>query len=177
MAETSRLLHLARHNVRSVRRTAGLFPRAEATLDMSDRFKTHSMRGLRGKRRAQAAGTEKDELLVRGKYRLVIRALRIDPEFQHAARAMKGARDAAVAMQFAYIADIDENDVIAAGELHSLFDRQRLDFALSRLAQGLVSDGDGLGRNRDVDGAAFDQLRIGGLVDCLLYTSPSPRDS
>src|SRR5665647_1258294 len=91
-----RLLGLARHRFRRFDRTAGLFPGAEATLDMGDRLQPHALRGLRGKRRAQAAGAEEHEFLVLREGRLVIGALRIDPEFQHAARAMEGARHPAL---------------------------------------------------------------------------------
>ena len=73
-----------------------------------------------------------------GENRLVIRAFRIDPEFQHAARAMEGARHLALALQFADVADIDQHDVVAAGELDGVLGRQGLDLAFGGLAQGFV---------------------------------------
>src|SRR5579885_152225 len=140
----SRLLALARHRIRRLDRTAGLLPGAEAALDMRNRLEPHALRGLRGKRRAQAPGAEKHELLVRGEYRLVIGAWRVDPEFEHAARAMEGARHPALACQFADVADIDQHSIVAAGKLDRRFDRQRLDLAFGGFDQGLIAGGNGL---------------------------------
>ena len=119
-------------------------PGAEAALDMGDRLEPHALGGLRGQRRAQAAGAEEHEALVLREHRLVVGALRIDPEFQHAARAMEGAGHLALALQFADVADIDQHDVVAAGELDRLLDRQGLDLAFGGLDQGFVAGGDGL---------------------------------
>ena len=81
-----------------------------------------------GERRAQAAGAEEHEALVLGEDRLVVGAFRIDPELQHAARAMKRTGDLALALQLARIADIDgvsmraEHAEIAAGIERVVFD-------------------------------------------------------
>src|SRR6185312_10179118 len=96
---------------------AGLRPSRKTARDMSDRFEAHVLRRLRGQRRAQSAAAEEDELLVLRKLRLVIRACRVDPEFQHAARAMEGAGHAALALQFADVADIDQKRIVAADKL------------------------------------------------------------
>src|ERR1019366_10793497 len=87
----SRLLRLARHDFRRFERTAGLLPGAEATLDMGNGFEPHALGGVRRQRRAQTAGAEEHEALVLREHRFVIGALRVDPELQHAARAVKGA--------------------------------------------------------------------------------------
>jgi hypothetical protein len=57
---------------------------------------------------------------------------------------MEGARHPAVALQFTNVADVDQDDIIAACELDGLLYRHRLDLALGGLAQGLVSGRDGL---------------------------------
>src|SRR6185312_16059588 len=95
---------------RGLDRSPRLLPGAEAALDMGDRLEPHLLGGLRGERRTQAPGAEEQVFLVLGKDRFVVRAAGIDPEFKHAARAMEGARDFAVALQFADVADVDQND-------------------------------------------------------------------
>src|SRR5271168_4644056 len=66
---------------------------------MGDRTKAHALRGLRGERRTPTAAAKEYEAFVFRERRLVIGAFRIDPKFEHAARAMKGAGDAAFALQ------------------------------------------------------------------------------
>src|SRR6185295_8928018 len=83
---------------RRLDRPARLAPGAEAAADMGDRLEPHIFGGERGKRRALAGGTEEHEAPVLGEDRLVILALRVDPEFQHTARTMEGAGHAAVAV-------------------------------------------------------------------------------
>src|SRR5262245_44471245 len=104
----------------SLHRTAGVAPGGKAAADMGDRLQPHVLRGLGGKRRAQAAGTMEDEGLVLLEDRLGIRALRIDPELQHAAGAGEGAGNAAIALDLAGIADVDDDDVAALGGLDRL---------------------------------------------------------
>src|SRR4051794_6646494 len=79
-------------------RPTGVAPGGVAAGDVGDGLEAHVLRGLGGERRAQAAGAMKDELLVLLEHRLRIRALRIDPEFEHAARAGERAGDAAVSL-------------------------------------------------------------------------------
>src|SRR5262245_23119338 len=67
--------------------TARLLPGTEAAPDMRYRFQPHRLRGLSRQRRSHAARTEEHIGLVLGERVLVIGALRVDPEFQHAARA------------------------------------------------------------------------------------------
>src|SRR5947209_2178069 len=85
-------------------RTARLAPRFKAAFDMGDGRQAHVLCGLRGKRRAPTTRAEEDEALVFGEDRLVIRALRIYPEFKHAARDVERARDYALALSLARIA-------------------------------------------------------------------------
>src|SRR5947209_816529 len=79
---------LRRLRLQLLDRPAGFAPGFESALDMRDRREAHALRGLRRQGRAPAAGTEEDKALVLGKDRLVVRALRIDPKLQHAARDM-----------------------------------------------------------------------------------------
>src|SRR4051812_35214492 len=101
---------------RRLDRPAGFLPGAEPAFDMGDRLESHILRGLRRQRRAEAAGAEEHVFLVLREKRLVIGARRVQPEFQHAARAMEGARHLAVALQFAHVPDIDQHDVAAPGK-------------------------------------------------------------
>src|SRR6185295_13583865 len=89
-----------------------------------------------------AGGTEEHEALVLGEDRLVVLALRVDPEFQHTARTMEGAGHAAVAVELANVADVHEHDVAASVQLDGVGRRKRLDLALGGLDQGLDVRGD-----------------------------------
>src|SRR6476620_7402491 len=128
--------------VRRLDRSAGGLPGTEAAGDMRHRFQAHPLRGFRRQRRALPGRAKEYEALVRGEDRLVIFALRIDPEFQHAARTMEGARHPALAMELADVAQIDEDDVVAAMERERIMRGQGLDDALGRFDQGLDVDGD-----------------------------------
>src|ERR1043166_1641460 len=116
--------------LRHIHRSARLLPAAKAASDMGDRLEAHALGGWCGKRGAPAARTEEHELLVRREHRLVVRALRVDPELEHAARAVEGAGHAALAVEFADIAQVDEHDVVAAVELERVLDGQVFDLAL-----------------------------------------------
>src|SRR5215475_8807552 len=97
-----------------VDRAARRLPGAEAAGDMGDRPQAHSLRRLRRQRRALARRAEEYEALVGGEDRLVILALRIDPELEHPARAMEGPGHATLAVELANVAQINEYDVVAA---------------------------------------------------------------
>src|ERR1700754_3804409 len=90
---------------------AGVAPGSKTAAEMRDRLQAHVLRCLGGERRTQAAGAMKDELLVALEDRLGIGALRIDPEFQHAAGAGECAGDLAVPLDLPGIADIDDHHV------------------------------------------------------------------
>jgi hypothetical protein len=57
---------------------------------------------------------------------------------------MESARHPAIALQFANVTDIYQHCVIAAGKFNGSVDRQCLNLALGGIAQGPVSDCDGL---------------------------------
>src|ERR1700733_7111420 len=69
---------------------AGGLPGAEAPRDVGDRLQPHPLCGLRRERRSRTGGAEEHELAVGREDRLVILARRIEPELQHAARAVEG---------------------------------------------------------------------------------------
>src|SRR5215467_1917970 len=80
-------------------RPARVPPSAKAAADMSDRFQSHPLRCLGGERRARTCSAEEHEFLVRREGQLVIFAGRVEPEFQHAARAMKCVGNAPLAVE------------------------------------------------------------------------------
>src|SRR5215211_7741686 len=82
-------------------RAAGVAPGGEAAAHVGDRLQAHVLRGLGRERRTHAAGAVEDEFLVLLEDRLGVGALRIDPEFQHAAGAGERARDLALALDLA----------------------------------------------------------------------------
>src|SRR3954449_12190404 len=98
-------------------RAAGVAPGGEAAAEMRDRFQPHILGGLGGERRAEAAGAMEHEFLVLLEDRLGIGALRIDPEFEHATGAGERAGNAAVALDLAGVADVDDDNVAVLGDL------------------------------------------------------------
>src|SRR5579871_833423 len=102
---------------------------------MRDRRKPHLLRDLGGERRTLGASAEENELLLVREYRLVIGRLRIDPEFQHAARTVKRAGNSAVALKLADVADVDENHVVAAVHGDCLGGRNCFNLAIGVLDQ------------------------------------------
>src|SRR2546421_12612112 len=78
-----------------------------------------------------------DELLVLLEDRFRIGAQRVDPEFQHAAGAGKRARNAAVALDLAGIADIDDPYIIALRGLLCTGCAERLDLGVCLIEQRL----------------------------------------
>jgi hypothetical protein len=87
----------------------------------------------------------KDELLVALKDRLGIGAGRIDPEFQHAARAGERAGNLAVPLDLTGISDIDDHDVIALRGLDRIRSTDGFDLRISLIDQGFDTAVDGLG--------------------------------
>ena len=114
MTEESGAAALALLRLPLLDRTAGVAPGGKAAAHMRDRLQAHVLRGLRGERRAQAAGAVEDEFLVLLEDRLRVRALGIDPELQHAAGAGEGAGNFSVALDLAGVADIDDDDIVCA---------------------------------------------------------------
>jgi hypothetical protein len=126
-------------------RTAGVAPGGESAGHMRNRLQPHVLRGFGRQRRAQSAGTIKDELLVALENRLRIGARRINPEFQHAAGAGERAGDSPLTLDLAGIADIDDHDVIALRGLDGIDRADRLDLRVGLVDQGLDAAMDGLG--------------------------------
>jgi hypothetical protein len=60
---------------------------------------------------------EKHEFFRFGEYRMMVRAFRINPEFEQAARAVKRARDATLALQFPDIPEVDEYNAVGTCQL------------------------------------------------------------
>src|SRR5947207_7184400 len=106
---------------------------------MRDGTETHAMRGLRRERRTPAAGAEKHEALVLREDRLVVGARGVDPEFEHAARTMKRAGHAPLAVKLADVAHVDEGDVVTPVKGNGLVDRQGLDLALGFVDERAVA--------------------------------------
>src|SRR5262249_52857516 len=75
---------------------------------------------------------------------LEVLALRVDPEFEHAPRTMKGSGNTPLARELTDIAQVDENDVAASVQRQRRFDRQGLDFPLGGFDQIADVGGDGL---------------------------------
>src|SRR5581483_7053698 len=90
-------------------RTARLLPGAEPAGNMRNRLEPHFLRGMRSQRRTKAASAKEHILLVLVERFLVVRACRVDPELQHAARAMEGARYPPFPFEFAHVTDIDQH--------------------------------------------------------------------
>ncbi len=129
-------------------RAARSAPRGKAATEMRHRRKTHVLRGLGGQRRAPAGRALKYELLVFLKHRLGVGTFRIDPEFQHAARTVKRTGDAALALDLARVAQIDDHHIgeahAAIGKpLHRLGGIDGLDLGVGLVEQFLVTAGDG----------------------------------
>src|SRR5437879_2885583 len=134
---TKRTLTLRLLRLDLLDRTAGIAPGREPAAHMRDRLQSHVLRGLGRQGRAHAAGAMKDELLVALKDRLGIGARRIDPEFQHAAGTGERARNSAVTLDLAGIADIDDHDVVALRGLDGVGSAYCFDLRIGLLDQRL----------------------------------------
>src|ERR1700751_1150885 len=86
-----------------------------------------------------------DEFLVVLEDRLGIGTRRIDPELQHAAGAGERARNPAVALDLAGIANVDDDRGAALRDSDRLSGTQGLDFGIGLVDQGLDAAVDGLG--------------------------------
>src|SRR5215208_2686029 len=126
-------------------RPASVAPRGEAAPHMRDRLQPHVLCGFRRQHRTHAAGAMEDEFLFLLEYRLGVRARRIDPEFQHAARARERAGNSAVALDLAGIADVDDDDVIVVGDIDRVCGAYCFDFGIGLVDQRLDATMNGLG--------------------------------
>src|SRR5512133_96230 len=109
-------------------RRAAVFPGAIAAFEVAYARQAHLLEGGGGQRRAPGGLAIEHQLLARTEHVLVIRAFRVDPEFEHAARCVDGTRDQTLALQLAHVAQIHENDIVAAVPGPRLGQRQRADF-------------------------------------------------
>jgi hypothetical protein len=109
---------------------------------MGNRFQAHALRDLRRQRGALPGCAEEHEALVRGEDRLVIFALRIDPELQHTERTVESIRHPAFAMELANVAQVDANDIVAEEERERVLRGQGFDDAFGGLDQSMDVRGD-----------------------------------
>jgi len=137
---------------------------------MSDRFEAHVLKGLRCQRRSASARSEEEELFAGRKNLPMVGSLRIDPEFQHPARGMERARDAAVAIELANIADVDEQDVRIILQLDSVRRRDGFDLGI-RLGQHLTDRFLELQRHNVLDSRSRTKS-VGAFIDVVSIGVP-----
>src|SRR5215510_5652187 len=89
----------------------GLLPGREAAVHLEHWLEPHLLGDVRGEGRAPGAVAIEDEALARSEDVLVVGAVRVDPELQHAARAVEGAGDHAFPLELSNIAQVHEHDV------------------------------------------------------------------
>src|SRR6185312_8115426 len=126
-------------------RSAGIAPGGETAAHMSDRLQPHVLRGFGRQHRTQSASAMKDELLVALEDRLRVGTRRVDPEFQHAAGTGERAGNAAIALDFARIANVDDHDILALRGRDGVCGADRLDLRIGLVDQRLDAAMDGLG--------------------------------
>src|SRR5205823_3215614 len=111
-------------------RQAGVLPGREAAVHLDDALEAHLLGDVGRQRRAPGAVAVEDELLVASEDVLVVGAVGIDPELQHAARAVEGAGDHALALELADVAEVDEDDVVAVESPAGVVEADRADAGL-----------------------------------------------
>ena len=135
-----------------------------------------SLRVARGRgrqRRPHAAGAEEDERLILGEDRLMIGALRVDPEFQHAARAMEGAGHLALPLELARVAQIHEHHVLASvSEAELERDLFEFDRDIEERVVGRTHAAEALIRYKMLDGDS-DSIVIGDCFSALIALTRS----
>src|SRR5262245_5281577 len=109
---------------------AGALPRGEPAVHLRDALEAHLLGRVGGQRGAPGAVAIEDELLARSEDVLGVGALRIDPELEHAARAVEGIRDHAIPLELPDVADVDEDDVVSAMARTGLRETERADARL-----------------------------------------------
>src|SRR5437762_3355582 len=108
-------------------REAGLLPRGEPAVHLVDGLESHLLRDVGGQRRPPGAVAVEDEALARREDVLVIRALRIDPELEHAARAVERAGNHALPLQLANVPHVHEDGVALVVPRASFVEAERGD--------------------------------------------------
>src|SRR6266851_1150000 len=91
---------------------ARLLPPREAAVHLADGLEPHLLGDVGGQGRPPGAVAEEDELLPGGEDFLVVGALRVDPELEHAAGAVESAGDDAVPLELTHVPQVDEGDVV-----------------------------------------------------------------
>src|SRR5271166_5188126 len=104
---------------------------------MCDRSKPHALGALRCQRRTLTGRAEEHEPLVRGEHALVILAFGIDPEFEHSARAVEGARHSPLALELTDIAQVHKHDIVASVQRYCIIGREALDLPFGSLDQSM----------------------------------------
>jgi hypothetical protein len=98
-----------------------------------DGLESHLLRDVGGQRRAPGAVAVEDKGLAGREDVLVIGALRIDPELEHAARAVKRAGNHALPLQLADVSQIHEHCVTLTVSRVRFFEAERGDPGLRLL--------------------------------------------
>src|SRR5712692_263237 len=93
---------------------ARLLPRGEAAVHFAYGLEPHLLGDVGGQGRSPGAVAEEDELFPGGEDLLVVGALRIDPELEHAAGAVEGTGDDALPFELADVSQVDKDHVVAA---------------------------------------------------------------
>src|SRR6266849_4982724 len=93
---------------------ARLLPPREAAVHLADGLEPHLLGDVGGQGRPPGAVAEEDELLPGGEDFLVVGALRVDPELEHAAGAVESAGDDALPLELADVSQVDKDHVVAA---------------------------------------------------------------
>src|SRR5215470_4588927 len=84
-------------------RITRVLPRREAAVHLDDGFEPHLLSDVSRERRPPGAVAIEDELLARAEDLLVIRAVGVDPELEHAARTVIGAGNHPLPIQLAHV--------------------------------------------------------------------------
>ena len=118
---------------------AFVHPGTKAAADVTHIGQTHLLDRLSGQCGTPTALAVEDETLPAAEQFLVIGAVGIDPELQHAAGGVVRAWNLALPVQFPDIADIDELHFLAAEQLTRLSGGEGFDLRFRLLEQGFVN--------------------------------------
>src|SRR5262249_41240416 len=93
---------------------AGLLPCREAAVHLEDGLEPHLLGHVCGQGGAPGPVAEEDEALARSEDVLGVGAVGIDPELEHAARAVEGAGNHAFPLQLSYVTQVHEHHIVPA---------------------------------------------------------------
>jgi hypothetical protein len=94
---------------------------------VTDPGQPHARQHIGRQRRTPAAAAKEDEAFAGSEQRLVVRAIGVDPELQHAAWRMKRPGKRSLALQLANIADVHELHIRIVLQTGDRFDIDGLD--------------------------------------------------